>query len=214
MTTLIFVRHGQSEGNLTHRFMGHHETPLTALGRKQAEATARYLDSFPIERIYSSDLSRSLDTAGPTAARRGMEIIPDIRFREINAGEWEGNTYEDLCVHYAASYDKWIHDIGHAHPEGGESVLMLAERVRAGVSAVLHANPGRTVAIFTHATPVRMMACEWFGVPYARAAEVPFCTNASVSIAEYDGDRFSRLLQYSHDAHQGENATRLPRGIV
>ncbi len=214
MTTLIFVRHGQSEGNLTHRFMGHHETPLTERGHRQAEATARYLETFPIDRIYSSDLARSMDTARPTAARHGLAIIPDRRFREIDAGEWEGHTYEELCETHAESYGKWIREIGYAHPEGGESVLELAARVREGVSELLRENRDCTVAIFTHATPVRMMACEWFGLPYERAAEVPFCTNASVSVAEYDGDRFSRLIQYSYDTHQGELATKLPRGIV
>ncbi len=214
MTTLLFVRHGQSVSNLEKRFTGQHETPLTELGHRQAEATADYLDAFAIDRIYASDLSRATQTAEHTAHRRGMEILPDRRFREIDAGFWEGNTYDYLRETYGESYLKWINDLGHAHPNGGESTLQLAKRVRDGVRAVLEAERNRTVAIFTHATPVRMMACEWFGLPCERAAEVPFCTNASVSIAEYEGDRFVRLIEYSHDAHQGELVTRLPRGLV
>ncbi len=214
MTTLIFVRHGQSVSNSEKRFTGQHETDLTELGHRQAEATADYLEGRVIDRIYSSDLSRSMETARHTAERRGMEILPDRRFREIDAGAWEGNTYEYLHTHYPESYAKWIHDLGHAHPDGGEAVCALAARVEAGVLDVVKQNPNRCVAIFTHATPVRMMACRWFGLDFENAAQVPFCTNASVSIAEYNGEGFVRLVQYSYDEHQGDLVTRLPRGLV
>ncbi len=214
MTTLIFVRHGQSVSNLEQRFTGQHETPLTDLGHEQAEATARYLDSFHIDAIYSSDLSRSMQTAQHTAARRGMEILPEVRFREIDAGLWEGRKYTELRDAYPENYEKWRTDLGHAHPEGGESVIELSERVWEGVRAVLAKHPDQTVAVFTHATPVRVMACRWYGIPVERAAEVPFCTNASVSVAQYENTDFHSLVQYSYDQHQGAHITALPRDLV
>ena len=51
MTTLIFVRHGQSESNLAKVFTGQGNTPLTALGRAQAERAAAYLEQYPITHI-------------------------------------------------------------------------------------------------------------------------------------------------------------------
>ena len=214
MTTLIFVRHGQSVSNLERRFTGQHETLLTELGHLQAEATAEYLDGFAIDRIYSSDLERSMQTAEHTARRRGLSITPDRSFREINAGLWEDQLYDDLCLRFPESYEKWKSDLGHAHPDGGESVVQLAARVFGGVERVLSENRGKTVAIFTHATPVRMMACRWFDVPVEEASRVPFCTNASVSVAEYADDGSFRLLQYGYDEHQGKHVTQLPKGLV
>jgi broad specificity phosphatase PhoE len=214
MTTLIFVRHGQSVSNLEQRFTGQHETPLTELGHKQAEATALYLDGFAIDRIYSSDLGRSMQTAGHTASRQKLSITPEKAFREIYAGLWEDRCFEDLIEEYPISYEKWKTDLGHARPDGGETVVELADRVFAGVERVLAENRGKTVAIFTHATPVRVMACRWFGIPVEDAVQVPFCANASVSIAEYDDDGSCRLVQYGYDEHQGENSTSLPKGIV
>ncbi|MBQ3014558.1 MAG: histidine phosphatase family protein [Clostridia bacterium] len=76
MTTLIVVRHGYSEGNREQRFVGHGEVPLTAIGREQAICTAEYLKDYKIDRIYSSDLIRAMQTAIPTAKMHGLPIYP------------------------------------------------------------------------------------------------------------------------------------------
>ena len=213
MTTLIVVRHGQSESNLAQIFAGQTETALTELGRAQAEETARFLDGAAIDKIYASDLSRAMNTARPTAKRHGLDIVPCASLREINAGLWEGKAYLELIEQYP-EYAKWRNDIGRAHPDGGESVRELAARVYAEIDRILAENRGKTVAIFTHATPVRMLACRWFGIPVEEAAQVPFCANASVSIAEYqESGEFHRLVHYGYKDHL-TNATEVPKGIV
>ena len=73
MTTLIFVRHGESLANLQNLFAGHYDIPLTELGHTQAERTAQYLDRYHIDHIYASDLQRAYQTAEHTAARQGSE---------------------------------------------------------------------------------------------------------------------------------------------
>ena len=214
MTTLIFVRHGQSESNLSHIFTGQMPTSLTPLGRVQADHTAEYLRDFPITAIYASDLERAMDTAAPTAKIHGLSVTPDAALREINAGAWEGNTYEHLKATYGASYALWIEDIGRAAPEGGERVTELYERVNAEVDRLIEKHRGECIAIFTHATPARSIMCKLLGYPPEQMARVPWATNASVSIAEFADDGTSRVLQYSYDAHQGNSATHFPKGTV
>ena len=214
MTTLIFVRHGQSASNLAQRFTGQGDTPLTELGHLQAQCTAEFLKDRKIDKIYTSDLSRAMQTAEPTAKMHGLEIIPDPNFREINAGRWEGKLYTELSAEFPESYARWLHDIGHACPDGGESVLELANRVYVETDRILQEDRGKCVAIFTHATPVRMMGCRWFGISPEDGVKVPFCGNASVSIVEYDDDGSFRLIHYGYDKHQGENAPALPKKYV
>ncbi|MBR3894998.1 MAG: histidine phosphatase family protein [Clostridia bacterium] len=214
MTTLIVVRHGQSVSNLQKRFTGQHETVLTDLGHLQAENTARFLKDYPIDRIYSSDLTRAMETAQHTAKYLGMEIIPDKGFREINAGLWEGMEYQAIRSTYPEDYEVWLTDLGRAHPTGGESVLQLAARIYYATDRVLTENRGKTVAIFTHATPLRMLGCRWHGLAPEDAMKINGCANASVSIAEYENDGSFRLVLYGYDRHQGENVTELPRGLV
>ena len=214
MTTLIVVRHGQSQSNLEQVFTGQGNTELTETGYAQAEATAAYLDRYRIDRIYASDLSRAMQTAAPTAKHQGLQIIPDPQLREICAGLWEAQPYVELMQRFPESYDLWLHDIGHAHPDGGESTLELAARVSAEVDRLIAENRGRCIAIFTHATPVRMLACQWMDIPLEKAAEVPFCTNASISVVEYDDDGQHHLRYYGYNEHQGSLITDFPKGIV
>jgi len=213
-TTLIVVRHGQSEGNMAQRFIGQGETSLTEKGREQARRTAAFLKNYPINAIYASDLSRAYDTARPTAETHGLPIVRDPAFREIFAGDWEGKRFDDLGQLYPESYGMWRTNVGHAHPDHGERVADLYERVNRQLDRLLQAHRGECVAVFTHATPVRMMACKWYGYSLDEAFRVPFCPNASVSIIEYGDDGSHRIVCYGYDAHQGDIASALPKHLV
>lgn len=214
MTTLIFVRHGQSQANLARVFTGHSDIPLTELGLRQAENTATFLHDYPIERVYASDLTRAMQTAEPTARDHGLEVIPSRGMREIFAGKWEGNTFERLLEIYGKDYEAWIHDCGRAHPDGGESVVELSHRIYAEFDRLVAENRGRCIAVFSHATPIRLLCARWQGVPVEELSRVAWVPNASVSVVDIDeqGDVHVRLLGY--DAHQGELSTSLAKGIV
>ncbi len=214
MTTLIFVRHGQSESNLAKVFTGQGDTKLTALGREQAARTAEYLKRFPISHVYASDLQRTMETAEPTARAHGLPIIPNRELREIFAGEWEGKPYDEIRQTYGESYRIWLEDLGKAHPEGGESVSELYQRVNAEIDRLITLHRGECIAVFSHATPARALACKWFGYAPEDMAKVPWATNASVSVAEYGDDGSFQVVQYGYDEHQGHTATRFPKGQV
>ena len=78
---LIFVRHGQSMGNLNGTFLGWTDLPLSPLGFKQAEKTAQFLSSLNIDKIYSSDLLRAYETSLALSKKRGNEVIKEKSFR-------------------------------------------------------------------------------------------------------------------------------------
>ena len=92
-TRVLLIRHGQSEGNAEGRFGGHTATPLSPRGRLQAEATARILSSENLTAIYSSDLSRAVETAMPLARLTGLDVEQTDAFRERSVGVMEGLTF-------------------------------------------------------------------------------------------------------------------------
>ena len=214
MTTLIFVRHGQSQANLDYVFAGHIDTPLTELGVKQAENTAQFLKDFPIERIYASALCRARITAEGTARLHGLSVIPDPAWREVEAGKWEGRPYAELLDSYGADYRTWIEDCGNAHPDGGESVVALSERIYAAFDRLLEENRGKCVAVFSHATPIRLLSARWLGIPVKDLKDVPFSPNASVSIVDVDEEGTLTIRMLGYDGHQGDCSTALKKGIV
>lgn len=214
MTTLIFIRHGQSTANLDKVFAGQTDVPLTELGLRQAQRTANYLKDYPISKIYASDLMRAMQTAEPTAVLHGLPIISSRNLREIFAGDWEGRAYEDLMQSYPRSYGIWRTDCGRAHPEHGESVIDLSKRIYAEIDRILDCDRGACVAIFTHATPLRLLRAKWAGYPPEELSRVEFCANASVSVIDYEDDDSFTVRMCSYDAHQGELSTHFAKGIV
>lgn len=213
-TRVILVRHGQSLGNAEGFFAGQTDIPLTALGQKQAERTAEYLRNRKIDRIYSSTLQRSVQTAAPTAGMHGLPILSEDGLREIFAGEWEHLPYAEIAVRYPEGRAVWKDHIGLACPNGGESVAHVAERVRMTVERLVDENRGKCIALFTHALPIRSMGCFWQGIPIAEMERLPWATNASVTEADYLPDGQVRLICYGYDRHQSGIGTGFPQGAV
>lgn len=211
---VIMVRHGESLGNAEGFFAGQTDIPLTPLGQRQAERTAEYLRDRKIDRIYSSDLIRSMQTAAPTARMHGLEIIPEAGLREIFAGKWEHMPYAEIFERYPNSRGIWKEHVGLACPDGGETVAHVAQRVKETVERLVSENPGKCIALFTHALPIRSMGCFWQGIPIAEMERLPWSTNAAVSEAEYFSDGPVAMLCYGYNAHQAGLETGFPKGAV
>jgi broad specificity phosphatase PhoE len=92
VTTLLLVRHGETDWNADGRLQGQTDRPLSDFGRSQAQRLAGELESEEIEGIYSSDLSRARETAEIVGQRLGLPVALDPELREKDWGTWEGLT--------------------------------------------------------------------------------------------------------------------------
>ncbi len=188
MTTFLLVRHGESVANHHNVFAGHTDADLSELGHEQAEKTAEYLaENYHIDAIYSSDLKRAFKTGLHTAVKVGVPILPDEQLREIHAGKWENIKFDTLQTEFAEDYHVWLTDIGNAVCTDGESVKELGERIQNRLTELAKQHDGKTVLITTHATPIRVSQCIWEGKPLSEMKNIPWVSNASVTVAEYDG---------------------------
>ena len=213
MTRLYFIRHGESESNIEARFTGQLDIPLSKKGKEQAQLTADFLRQEPIAAVYASDLSRAYETGQIIARTHGLAAIPTPHLREINGGLWQGRRYIDLLSQFPDSYKVWMHQIGLAVAPQGESVAHLQERVRAFVEAVVKAHPDEHVVIATHATPIRAMECVWSGTPLKEMHTVPWTSNASVTIVEYDEALTPHIIARNCYEHLMNLHTELPKTV-
>ena len=213
MTTLLLVRHGQSQANLNRTFAGQTNPDLTELGKNQAETLANYLAAhYKIDKIYSSDLIRARHTAAPTARKLGLPITLRKQLREIDAGEWEGKSFDDLCRDYTESYTIWRQDIGHAVCPGGETVADLSDRIHKELMRICRRNEGKTILVTTHATPIRAVQtlCEKGHICFA--SQIPWTPNASLTRCEYRDGKL-HLLEVGFDDYLTDLESQLPSNV-
>ncbi|MBQ8432509.1 MAG: histidine phosphatase family protein [Clostridia bacterium] len=197
MTTLIFIRHAQSEGNLKGICSGQIDFPLVEKGFAQAQKTADYLRAiYPITAVYTSDLCRTAQTAQPTAEAFGLVPIADPRFREVCVGEWDGQPWSLLKETYPeihATWTNYIMDRNTPRPKGAECREEVLERVSAAIGDVIKACQGGCVAIFCHSRMIRVLADYWRQFDKELDEEmtqrkIKGFHSCSVTVAEYDDD--------------------------
>ncbi len=209
---IYFIRHGQSAGNLSGTYLGHTDLDLTPLGYSQAEQTARYLADKKIDSVYSSDLQRAYHTCEAFLKLSGLTAETDRRLREIYSGDWENKTFSFLKESYPGTYGIWLNDIGSSHPDNGESVEELLERVCSAINSIAAENDGKTVAVFTHATVIRSFFNYAYGRSLKELKKLPWASNASVSSVEYSSGVYT-VCEYGTDGFLGNIASQLPANV-
>lgn len=213
MTTILLIRHGESEANRNHVFAGHLDARLVENGVKQAKMTAQYIrETYKVDAVYASDLVRAYETGAAIAEAVGLPIVAEPRLREIRAGKWEGQSFSKLEEEYAADFRVWKENLGRAVCTGGESVAQLGQRIMAVLTEIAAQNSGKTVVVATHATPIRAMECLVKTGDILRISEFPWVSNASVSRFIHENEVW-RAEEVSYDVHLAGLRTALPKDV-
>ena len=137
MTTLILVRHGESEWNRAGRIQGQINSPLTDLGINQAKAIREYLSGILLNQqleIYTSPLDRALQTAEIIAQgidHPSSKIIIEERLNDFNVGEISGTFgWDKVAEIFPEQAQLRLQDPMRFHPSGGESGAEFEARLR------------------------------------------------------------------------------------
>jgi broad specificity phosphatase PhoE len=168
MTTLLLVRHGETDWNAEGKLQGHTDRPLNDYGRRQARALADRLAGEPIDAVYASDLSRARETAEIVGAAFGLGVAVDPDLREKNWGSWEGLTSDERL---------------HVEFEG-ESTEEHRERMLRAVERIVERHPGERVVVVTHGGSLRRLQAAVAG--FAQ----PVIDNCAVWAVAHEDGRF------------------------
>lgn len=213
MTTLILIRHGESEANRHDIFAGWSDPELLEKGVNQARCTAKFIASnYKVDKIYSSDLKRAYKTARCLAEIIDAEILTNKNLREINGGAWELMNFKDIAGKYPNEFEMWLNNIGKASCVDGESVSDLGNRVSDALTEIAEENDGKTIAVATHATPIRAMQSYIQFKNFDGMGNIPWVSNASVTILEYENNNW-KIVNAGLDEHLAEMKTSLPENV-
>jgi probable phosphoglycerate mutase len=164
MATLLLVRHGETDWNRDNRFQGRADPPLNARGRAQAAQLAEELADDVVHAVYSSPRRRALETAQIVAARLDLAVTPVAGLSEIDVGEWQGLTRDEVAERYPEAFTRWL-ELGPGW-ERGETYEQLGERVLAAIHAIADRHAGERVVAVTHGGPLRALYAASVGVSY------------------------------------------------
>ncbi|XOQ26823.1 MAG: Alpha-ribazole phosphatase [Mitsuokella multacida] len=155
MTKLIFIRHGQTEWNVLGRYQGQTDVALSPLGIEQAKKLAANFPVDKIEAVYASDLKRAMTTAKCVADRFHLPVTPCKSLRELNFGDWEGLTYDEIVAKWPEALSNFFQHPDILKIPNGESFPELRARALACVEKIVAKHPEETVAVVAHGAILR-----------------------------------------------------------
>ena len=150
-TRILAIRHGETAWNAETRIQGHIDIPLNARGTWQAQQLANALQDEQIDAVYASDLSRAYTTAQAIAAPRRLTVTALPVLRERHLGQFQGQTWTEIETQHPEDAQRWKQRDPEWTPAGGgESLLVLEQRVQQFANALASQHPDQHIAWVTH----------------------------------------------------------------
>jgi len=130
---------------------------LDRVGMKQAEAAAKRIKEWPISTIYSSPLRRATATSEIIGAHLGLgvQLVPDII--DVDYGEWQGLSTQEVIDRYDGLYSKWIEHPGDMKFPGGESFTQVKDRISRAIEILIQQHPKESIILVTHKVICQML---------------------------------------------------------
>lgn len=203
MVKVVFVRHGQTEWNVSGRYQGQSDVALSAAGLAQAEKLAAEFPVAKLDAIYASDLVRARVTAETVAQKFGLPVQLEPAFRELSFGDWEGLTYEEIVASWPDAMRNFL-----AHPDilevpNGESFPAVQQRALERLHELLAKHEGQTIMIAAHGAVLRTMLAAALHMPLQYLWSIRQF-NTAVNIVRYDADGNPTVELLNSTAHLGE----------
>jgi len=171
-TTFYLMRHGQTDWNFQNRYQGQFDIPLNETGINQAKIAAKKLSGQPFDFLYSSDLSRAMQTAKELANVLNLPIQKDPRLREINQGQWQGLLINEVFDPLLVASSPLDESIENRHPPDGESIKEVADRVWNCLAELAQKHTHQKIILVSHGMAIATALCKFRSIPLWKAKEI------------------------------------------
>ena len=207
--TLYFVRHGETIYSQTGGYCGDLDPELTPAGQQMAESLANAMKAIAWEAVYVSPMKRTIATAMPLCNAIGIEMQLREGLKEIQYGEWEGKTQEEVKQHYSNEYVHWMTEPAWNAPTGGETAVEVASRASLVVAEITEKFEAGNILVVSHKATIRLILCSLLGIDLGRYRDRIDMPAASVSVVKFD--KYGPLLKQLGDrSHMSEELRSRP----
>lgn len=204
ITRLFLVRHGATSATAEDRFSGSSGAELSDEGRWQAQRLGERLSRQSITAVYSSPLSRALDTARIVASHCRLEVNQRDGLREIGHGHWEGRKRDEVEREFADEYGAWDADPFTFAPLGGESGLSVLARALPVIREIVTTHPGGQILVVSHKATIRLVLSSLLAFDPRgyrdRLEQSPACLN----IIDFKDAVRARMMLFNDTSHYSE----------
>src|SRR4030042_534136 len=192
-TRLFLVRHGEVVRSGEGKFLGFTDLGLSRRGKTQIGVLAGYLRGVSLDQAYASDLIRTMDTAKIICQIRRIRLIPCPDFREMNMGDWDGKSWEEIKKKNPEVNPRFFYNLKTFHFPGGENWPRFRSRVLKGMKALLENGRGKNILLAAHAGVNRVILAPALGLRYKNIFLMDQ-SYACLNIIEYHGTASKVLL--------------------
>lgn len=200
-TVIHLVRHGSTVVSDEDRFAGSSDVALSDRGREQAARLGQRLAEVDLAAIYTSPLSRSVDTAKAVAASHGLEPRVREELVEVDHGRWEGLTRSEVKTRFPEEYDEWTEDPFGFAPEGGTTGASVVARTLPLVHDLVREHAGRQILVVSHKATIRMLVAVLLGIDPRRYRELLDQRPCALNILELRDPARARLRLFNDVSH-------------
>lgn len=200
MTTIYMIRHAEAEGNLYRIVQGQLNSYITVRGKKQIAALAERFKDVHLDALYSSDLRRTIDTAGAITKYHDLPIRQTPRLREISLGVCEGMSFGEMYRFDPVQMDNFNNDPANWVAPKAESFAECTVRMYSAVTEIAVENAGKTVAVVSHGMAIRSLLAAILNIESRDIPSLPHGDNTAVSKLIYDNGKFT-VEYYNDNSH-------------
>ena len=118
---LYLIRHGQTDWNVAGKIQGSTDIPLNDMGRRQAACLARGMEKRPVEKVFTSTLSRAYETGLAIGKSQNVPVEQLEGLEEVGYGVWEGMTMEEIQEQYPKELELWYNSPVDVAPRRGRA---------------------------------------------------------------------------------------------
>lgn len=162
---LYLVRHGETIWHHENRYAGSSDIALTELGVTQANHLANWARTAELDAIVTSDLSRAIITAQPSADACGITPTVDPRLREVHFGRGEGMTAGEMKITFERDYFGFVEAPADVPLPDGEKGTDAVVRGLEAITELSQLYPSGKVLVVAHSTLSRLLICALTGIP-------------------------------------------------
>ena len=196
---IILVRHGETSWNQEGKFQGQNNVELNDVGVRQARDIAAALRIACPGAIYSSPLTRALQTAEVIGQGRSLPVTPMTDLKELKLGRVEGLNNRQMQDRYPDLMSRWRTDPGSVRMPGGECLYELQARAWRAVEQIKSGHPGETTIAVSHNFAIGALVCKVLDIPLCRFHRIKLDLGSLTTVEH--GARGWRLMSLNQTLH-------------